>query len=182
MSGAKKKALTRPQRVMRGLFGLLDPRAYAHMFKMVNYYNQVHVRPRREMTLGADPAISPDAVFSNAARIAIGDRVRIGSRCHLWAGPSTGRIVIGNDLLLGPEVMITAASYRFRDGSPVTEQIMDEADIVIGDDVWLGTRAIVLPGVTIGDGAVIAAGCVVREDVPAGAVVAGMPGKVVGHR
>ena len=55
------------------------------------------------------------------------------------------------------------------------------APVVIGDRVWVGTRAVVLKGVTIGDGAVVAAGAVVSKDVPAGAVVAGVPAKVVGH-
>ena len=54
------------------------------------------------------------------------------------------------------------------------------APIVIGDRVWVGTRAIVLKGVTIGDGAVVAAGAIVTKDVPANAVVAGIPAKVVG--
>ncbi len=51
----------------------------------------------------------------------------------------------------------------------------------IGDHVWIGTRAVILKGVTIGDGAVVAAGAVVTKDVPAGAVVAGMPARVVGR-
>lgn len=55
------------------------------------------------------------------------------------------------------------------------------APITIGDRVWVGTRAIVLKGVTIGDGAVVAAGAVVTKDVPAGAVVGGMPAKVIGR-
>ena len=53
--------------------------------------------------------------------------------------------------------------------------------VVIGDRVWVGTRAVVLKGVTIGDGAVVAAGAVVTKDVPAGAVVAGLPATVVGR-
>ena len=55
------------------------------------------------------------------------------------------------------------------------------APVRIGDRVWVGTRAVVLKGVTIGDGAVVAAGAVVTSDVPAGAVVAGVPARVVGH-
>ena len=55
------------------------------------------------------------------------------------------------------------------------------APITIGDRVWVGTRAVVLKGVTIGDGAVVAAGAVVTKDVPAGAVVGGMPAKVIGR-
>lgn len=55
------------------------------------------------------------------------------------------------------------------------------APITIGNRVWVGTRAVILKGVTVGDGAVIAAGAVVTKDVPAGAVVGGMPAAVIGH-
>lgn len=61
------------------------------------------------------------------------------------------------------------------------EQKPSSAPVVVGDRVWVGTRAVVLKGVTIGDGAVVAAGAVVTRDVPAGAVVAGLPARVVGH-
>lgn len=61
------------------------------------------------------------------------------------------------------------------------EEKASAAPVVIGDRVWLGTRAVVLKGVTIGDGAVVAAGAVVTKDVPPGAVVAGLPAKVVGR-
>lgn len=83
---------------------------------------------------------------------------------------------------MAPEVLLVASTYRINDGQPVTRQAMDEADIVIGDDVWIGARAIVLQGVSIGDGAVIAAGAVVRQDVPPFAVVAGVPARVVSQR
>jgi acetyltransferase-like isoleucine patch superfamily enzyme len=179
---ARKQALGRAARLARLIGSVLDPRAYLHGLKLLNYYNYSHVQPLRRIRFGPDPAISPNAVFSNPERIEIGARARIGARCHLWAGPSSGRIVVGDDLLLGPDVMITAANYRFRDGSPVTAQQMDEADVVIGDDVWIGTRAIVLPGARIGDGAIIGAGAIVRGDIPARAIAVGAPARVVGDR
>jgi acetyltransferase-like isoleucine patch superfamily enzyme len=98
------------------------------------------------------------------------------------AGASTGRITIGDDCLFGPETLVTAASYRFNDGSPVTEQLMDEKDVVIGRDVWLGARAIVLQGVTIGDGAIVAAGSLVTKSVPPGAIVMGNPARIIDRR
>ena len=55
------------------------------------------------------------------------------------------------------------------------------APVVIGDRVWVGTRAVILKGVSIGDGAVVAAGAVVTSDVPAGAVVGGVPARVIGR-
>lgn len=178
----KKKSLSKPRRALRLLGGLLDPRAWAHVVKIVNYYNYSHVQPMRELTFGPGASISPNAVFSNASRITIGRNARIGARCHLWAGHKSGRITIGDDVLFGPEVMLTAATYRFNDGHPVTDQVMDEADIEIGNDVWLGTRAIVLPGAKIGNGAIIAAGALVRGEVPAMAIAAGQPARVVGTR
>ncbi len=152
------------------------------MLRMANYYNHTHVMPRRRIRTGRNAAISPDASFANPERILIGDNVRIGSRCHIWAGPSQGRIILGDDALLGPDVLLTAATYRFNDGSPVTEQAMNERDIVLGKDVWLGAKVVVLPGVSIGDGAVVGASAVVTKDVPPMAIVAGNPARVIGLR
>lgn len=179
---AKKKSLSKPQKLLRLLGSALDPRAYLHLFKLINYYNYTHVQQLRLAKIGPGAAISPDVSLSNGERITLGDRCRLGSRVHLWAGPSTGRITIGHDALFGPEVLITAAGYRYDDGSPVTDQLMDEADVIIGNDVWLGARVIVLPGVTIGDGAIVGAGAIVTKSLPAGAVAVGVPAKVVGSR
>jgi acetyltransferase-like isoleucine patch superfamily enzyme len=85
-------------------------------------------------------------------------------------------------VLFGPEVVITAANYRFNDGAPVTKQLMEEGDVIVGADVWIGARAIILPGVTIGDGAIIGAGALVRGDVPPFAIAVGVPARVVGQR
>lgn len=179
---AHKLRLTRRQRLWRLLGSSFDPRAWAHLVKLVNFYNYSHVRPLRKIRLGAAPSISPTAAFSNPERIEIGDRVRIGFRCILWAGPGHGRIVIGDDVLFGPEVMVTASGYRYDDGRPVTDQAMDEADVVIGSDVWLGTRVTVLPGARIGDGAIIGAHSVVRGEIPSMAVAVGAPARVVSER
>ncbi|KPP94396.1 Hexapeptide repeat of succinyl-transferase [Erythrobacter sp. HL-111] len=177
-----KKATTRSRRALRLVLSLLDPRAWLHLVKIVNYYNYSHVAPLRQIRMGKPLGITPDVNFSEPQNIVIGERVSIGSRCFLWAGPCRGRIVIGDDVLFGPEVIVTAANYRFNDGAPVTRQLMDERDVEIGDDAWLGARVIVLPGVKIGAGAVIAAGAVVTSDIPSFAIAAGVPAKVVGTR
>lgn len=178
----EKKRLNRTQRVGRAVKSLFTPGAWFHMLRMMNYYYHTHVLPLKSVRRGTECSISPDAVFSNAERIMMGDRVRIGSRCHIWAGHANATIEIGDDCLFGPEVMVTAATYRFNDGHPVTMQKMDEEDIVIGRDVWLGTRAIVLPGARIGDGAIIGAGALVKGDIPPMAIAVGQPARVVGRR
>lgn len=181
-SVGKKRSLGTAGRAVRLIAAMLDPRAWLHVFKLVNYYNYTHVAPRRRMRVGSSPGFSPNAAFSNPERIEIGDRVKIGAHCHIWAGHASGTITIGDDCLFGPEVMVTAASYRYNDGAPVTDQLMDEADVVIGRDVWLATRAIVLPGAVIGDGAIIAAGAIVKGEIPPFAIAAGQPARVVGQR
>lgn len=177
-----KAKSTKLQRLVRLIGSVLDPRALAHGFKLIGYYNATHVAELRRATKGSGLRISPTASFANGHNITLGNRVHIGANTSLWAGPGSGRITLGDDALLAPGIMITAANYRFNDGSPVNDQPMDEADIVIGRDVWIGYGAVILPGVTIGDGAIIGAGTVVRRDVPAGAVAVGNPARVVGRR
>ncbi len=177
-----KARWSRLRRLLRLVLSLLDPRAYLHALRLVNYYNYAHVIPRRRLRPGPGARISPNATFAYPERIEIGRRLHLGARCMLWAGPGQGRIVIGDDVLFGPEVMVTASGYRFNEGQPVTDQPMAEADVVIGCDVWIGARAILLPGARIGDGAIIAAGAVVRGEIPAMAIAAGVPAQVVGRR
>lgn len=179
---AHKARLSQTARALRLIGSAFDPRAYLHAIRLINYYNYSHVQPRRKMTIGAGAKISPNAVFSNPERIEIGAKVSVGAHCLIWAGPSRGRIVIGDHTLLAPNVMITAANYRFNDGSPIDAQPMAEADIIIGRDVWLGYGAVILPGARIGDGAVVGAGAVVRGEVAPYAVVAPQTAQAMGQR
>jgi probable biosynthetic protein, Pnap_2097 family len=177
-----KAKTTRLQRLIRLIGSTLDPRAIGHAFKVINYYNTTHVAELRKAKRGTGLRVSPTASFANGQNIVLGNRVHIGSNTSLWAGPGSGKIIIGNDVLLAPGIMVTAANYRFNDGSPINDQAMDEADVIIGDDVWIGYGAIILPGVRIDDGAIIGAGAVVRSDVPKGAIVAGEAAKTLGSR
>lgn len=179
---AAKTSLSRWARALRLVASCLDPRAYLHALRLLNYYNYTHAAPRRLLRLGRDTAISPTVSFSNAARISIGDRTHIGAQCSLWAGPSQAKVEIGSDCLFGPGVFITAANYRFRDGHPVAKQKMQEDHVIIGGDVWIGAGAMILPGVQIGDGAVIGAGAIVTKSVGAGAIVTGPAAKQTGNR
>ncbi|MFN3863725.1 MAG: acyltransferase [Erythrobacter sp.] len=159
-----------------------DPRAWLHLFKIVNYDNYTDVAPLREVNFDGPYNVSPDAMFQNPSRVYLGKRVRIGSRCHLWAGPANGCIRLGDEVLFGPDILVTAAAYRYQCGSPVTEQPVAEADVIIGNDVWLATRAVILPGTTIGDGSIVAAGSVVKGTFPPISIIAGSPAKVVSAR
>jgi acetyltransferase-like isoleucine patch superfamily enzyme len=174
-----------PRKNSRALgFGLslLDPRPWFHLFRLVHYYNYNHVRPRRLADIGPGVRMSPTASLRNGERIKIGAYSHIGANCSIWAGDSVGRITLGRHALLGPEVFITASNYQTAPGTPVMDQPKLERDVVIGDDVWLGARVMVVAGVEIGDGCIVGACSVVTRSIPAGSIAVGNPARVVGQR
>jgi len=91
-------------------------------------------------------------------------------------------ITVGERCMIGPFCYITDHDHGMRAGTTVGSQPLESAPVRIGNDVWIGAGAIVLKGVTIGEGAVVGAGAVVTRDVPARAIVVGVPAKVVGSR
>lgn len=111
--------------------------------------------------------------------VRIGDRVEINNFSIV---NGTGGVDIGEDTLIGPGVRLISYQHRHVRGATIHSQPVDTRPIRIGRDVWLGANAIILAGVTVGDGAVVAAGAVVREDVPAYAVVAGVPARIRKYR
>jgi len=118
-------------------------------------------------------------VQGGAGGVRLGDRVEINNFSIV---NGTGGVDIGEDTLVGPGVRIVSYQHRHARGTTIRSQPVTALPIRIGRDVWLGANAVVLAGVTIGDGAVVAAGAVVREDVPAYAVVAGVPATVKKYR
>lgn len=113
--------------------------------------------------------------------IVIGNCCNFGEYNHITC---TNKITIGKSLLTGRWVTITDNSHGKTDFEhlllpPLERPIISKGAVTIGDNVWIGDKATILPGVHIGDGAVIAANTVVTKDVPAYVVVAGNPGVVV---
>jgi acetyltransferase-like isoleucine patch superfamily enzyme len=182
MAGVQGKQPASGNRALSFGASIIDPRAWAHLLRMVHYYNYSHVRPRRLADIGPGVRMAPNVSMMNAERIKIGAYSHIGARCSLWAGKSVGRVTLGHHALLGPEVFITAANYRVEPGTPIMDQPMDERDVVIGDDVWLGARVMVVAGVEIGDGCIIGASSVVTRSIPAGSIAAGNPARILGRR
>lgn len=111
----------------------------------------------------------------------------IGSHCNFGAFnhiTCVNKITIGNNLLTGKWVTITdnshgATDYESLQVDPARRPIVSKGPVIIGNNVWIGDKATILAGVTIGDCAVIGANAVVTHDVPAYCVVAGNPGKIV---
>lgn len=118
------------------------------------------------------------------ARFATGGGVSIGSGSGLGVNCSVhGPLEIGDNVMMGPEVTILTHTHCIdRTDIPMSRQGSIVKKVCIGNDVWIGMRSIIMPGVKIGDGAVIGAGAIVTKEVPAFAVVGGVPAKVIKYR
>ena len=114
-----------------------------------------------------------------------GRGVTLGDRSGIGINASIGEQThIGSDVMMGPDCVIYTRNHRFdRLDIPMREQGYGPVEPVeIGDDCWIGGRVTILPGVHVGNGAVIAAGAVVTKDVPPYAVVGGVPAKIIYNR
>ncbi len=123
--------------------------------------------------------IRPRVYFGSGRKISIGNHSMMGQDSIIG---STAEVEIGNDVMMGPEVLIYTSNHGMEAGIPMRLQPLKCAPVRIGNDVWIGARCIILPGVTIDDGAVLAAGAVVTSAVPANAIVGGIPAKVLKYR
>jgi galactoside O-acetyltransferase len=118
----------------------------------------------------------------NGSAIIIGDRVALNDNVTINADCG-GKIIIGNDVLIAPNVVLRAANHQYARADVVIREQGHAAGVIrIGDDVWIGANVVILPGVSVGRGAVIGAGSVVTHDVAAYTVVAGVPAKPIGNR
>lgn len=129
---------------------------------------------------GSNFRFDPRGLYS-FNNISVGDDVNLGYRPILLAAES--QIVIGNKVMFGPEVVLVGGGHN----TSVVGRYMfdvhekrpdDDLGVILEDDIWIGARAIILRGVTIGRGSVIAAGSIVTKDVPPYAVVTGVPARV----
>jgi maltose O-acetyltransferase len=128
---------------------------------------------------GKNINIEKGAYFGNGSHIKIGSNSGIGINCRV-----SGNVTIGDNVMMGPDVIILTKRHKFdRIDIPMIEQGYDhEMPVIIGDDVWIGTRSVILPGVIIGEGAIIGAGAIVTKDVPEYAIVCGNPAQIVKYR
>ena len=121
----------------------------------------------------------------NYENIEVGDDVSIGTGAMLLATES--RIVMGNKVMLGPKVTIVGGNHN----TSVVGKFMydvhekrpeDDQDVIIEDDVWIGSGAIILKGVRIGRGSIVAAGALVKKSIPPYVVAGGVPSRIIGLR
>lgn len=125
-------------------------------------------------SLGDYANIEHGAIFG--PQVCVGNRFGIGVNCELY-----GPVIIGNDVMMGPDVVIYTSGHKFdRIDVPMMDQgSIEPKPVRIGNDVWIGRRVMIMPGVTIGNGCVIGAGAVVTKGIPDYSVAVGVPAKVI---
>jgi maltose O-acetyltransferase len=131
-------------------------------------------------------------IFSNMgyrAYIGLGYDISLGS--NSWVGPyvkiygigAGGKLIIGDNVLIAPEVVILTTQHIYADPEiPIFSQGTEASTVVIEDMVYIGYRVIIMPGITIGKGAIVGAGAVVTKDVPPYDIVGGVPAKNIRMR
>jgi acetyltransferase-like isoleucine patch superfamily enzyme len=142
--------------------------------------NGMHLGDR--VSIGKYAIIRPSNMYGGP----IGDGLVMGNNSNI--GPynyigCSGKITIGNNVMLAPRVSIYAENHVFDNPNiTIKAQGVSKMEVVIEDDCWIAANAVILAGVTIGKGSVVAAGSLVNEDVPAFSVVAGVPARVIKSR
>ena len=156
---------------------LLAP-LYQHRGRGSKIYHSVRMDtpPYRRFWLGRRSVVESYCCINNAVGdVTIGDYTRIGIHCTV-----IGPVCIGSHVNLAQGITVTALNHNFGDAARrIDEQGVSTKPVVIGDDVWIGANAVVLPGVTIGRHCVIAAGAVVTKDVPDYTLAGGVPAKTI---
>ena len=164
---------TRPRWFMR----LLAP-LYQHRGKhsVIHRSARMDTPPYRLFSLGNYSVIESFACINNAVGdVIIGDHTRIGLHNTI-----IGPVDIGSHVNLAQGITVTALNHNFSDTNKrIDEQGVSTNPVTIEDDVWVGANAVILPGVTIGEHCVVAAGAIVTKDVPPHSLVAGVPAKVI---
>lgn len=121
--------------------------------------------------------IEKNALFSS--KVSLGDYSGIGINAKIY-----GTCIIGDYVMMGEDCTVITRNHRYdRTDIPMMEQgFQEEKPVHIGNDVWIGDRVILMPGVHIGDGCIIGAGSVVTRDIPAYCIAAGVPARVIRSR
>ena len=170
---------------MRKLFAAAEVARYAVSAALQLLASQVYenTSPRRRLgRRGRGCFIEETVSFRFPERIELGDGVVFGPYNVIWASENA-RLVIEDQALFGPNVTIVTANHGIADlGTPIVDQPQIERDVRIGRGAWLGANVVVLPGVTVGEGAVLAAGAVVNRDVRPFEIVGGVPARTIGSR
>lgn len=142
---------------------------------------RANTESRPGITLGERTSLKDGVVLNaNAGHVAIGARSWLGPYCVVYGNAG---VDIGSHVMVAAHTVITSVGHEYgRLDIPMSGQPLVLGPVCIEDDVWIGAHCTILPGVTIGRGAVVAAGSVVTRDVPAASIVGGAPARILRSR
>jgi maltose O-acetyltransferase len=130
---------------------------------------------------GTNLRVASGVRINNPRMVSVGDNCYLGDGVQLY--PWNAPITLGSNVLIAAGVRMITRKHGFADiERPVSDQGYNNAPITIEDDVWIGFQAIILPGVTIGRGAIVGAGAVVTRDVEPYTIVGGVPARLIRKR
>lgn len=133
---------------------------------------------RKFKKFGKDSTITVPSIFRGKHQISVGEGTDIGAFVHIWGD---GGVNIGDGVLIASHVVITSLTHSHAEEKIKSAKTVF-APVTIGNDVWIGAHAVIMPGISIGEGAVIGAGAVVTTNIPPRAIAVGVPAKVVKYR
>lgn len=157
---------------------------YTHIFSKLPY--SLGSKLRRMVLKRLIRNLDESTTFSTNVKLLCPQNIELGKNVGIANSVNLdcrGSVKIGNDTIIGFETVILTSTHKHQDKTiPIKNQGMYKKPISIGDDVWVGARSMIMPGVTINNGAIIGANSVVTKDVPPNAIVGGIPAKVIKYR
>ena len=164
-------------------------KSYLYKIKGLNIHSSVYIlkgakilRYLENITFSNNVIIKSNAEICSCnkdAKIIIGENTTVGDYTFIY---SSERIEIGNDCMIAPFVYIVDSNHGDSLESNMNVQPNETKPIKIEDNVWIGTHSIILPGVEISCGAIIASGSVVNRDIPPNTIYGGVPAKFIKNR
>ena len=173
--------------VVRSAYSLALTKAFFPGARLIR--RPIYLRGRRHAQFGAGLTTGYSCRFDLGGGSEDGITLTVGRNCHLGDNVhivASERVSIGDNCLMASKIFISDTSHGSYQGdgqsSPNTDpnlRPLHSRPVTVGTNVWIGENVCVLPGVSIGDGAIINANAVVTKDVPAGSMVAGVPARVI---
>lgn len=159
----------------------IDGTAILEDYVFINALSKNGVKIGKNVSIGRNSIIECTGVIRELGEgLVIGDNVGIAANAFLAV---RGPVEIGENTIIGPGVSLHAENHVFADRDiPIRLQGSDRKGVTIGKDCWIGSKVVILDGVKIGDGCVVAAGAVVNKSFPSYTIIGGVPAKILKYR
>ena len=174
--------ISNPKRVFNKIYSFLLRRKFRSCGQNFHVVSPVTVTGAQNILIGTGfRSMGYSYLYANDGGVLIiGDNCSLNSNVQL--GAAGGKIIIGDNVMIAPNVVLRAANHGSRRGTEMRFQPHEYGEIVVEDDVWIGSNAVITSGVTISRGTVVGAGAVVTKSTKPYDIVGGVPARVIGER